>query len=83
MLVRISVHNKITKQSTETMGVSLPDVLLPDYSFDFVFLRAVLTTASFDEKIILGYNLGRVPAGRHIPGFGALIRSLFLVSRNG
>ena len=41
--------------------------------FNFFSRQAALTTTSFDKKIIPGYNLGRVSASGHIPGFGALM----------
>ena len=53
----------------------MPNDLLLGYIFDFFSRQAALTTTSFDKKIVPGYNLGRVSAGRHIPGFGALMFS--------
>ena len=44
--------------------------------------QAALTTPSFDKKFVPGYNLGRVSAGRHIPGFGALMFSHLFVAEN-
>ena len=53
-------------------GGFLPGDLVLGYIFDFFSRQAALTTTSFDKKVVPGYNLGRVSAGRHIPGFDAL-----------
>ena len=50
----------------------MPGDLVLGYIFDFFSRQAALTTTSFDKKIVPGYNLGRISAGRHIPGFDAL-----------
>ena len=57
-------------------GVSLPEVLLPGYSLDFVFEQAALVSTSFAEKNHTWANiLGRilVLADGHLSGFDALI----------
>ena len=55
-------------------GLLRGDLVL-GYIFDFFSRQATLTTTSFDKKIVPGYNLGHVLAGRHILGSGALMLS--------